>query len=78
LPDHDRVRIEIGFEGGAAMSVLVPSSTVDDLERAMGGEDGAISLEAEDGFYTFAVRRIVYVKRFMRETRVGFGALTDS
>jgi len=31
--------------------------------------------EAEDGRYTIALRRVVYVKRFAREGRVGFGTL---
>ena len=30
--------------------------------------------DAEDGRYTVSLARIVYVKRFARESRVGFGA----
>ena len=30
--------------------------------------------DADDGRYTIALRRVVYVKRFARESRVGFGA----
>jgi hypothetical protein len=71
----DRVRIEIGFDGGQIMSALVEASAVDRLEQALGsGEDGSLSLDVEDGRYTVALRRIVYVKRFAREGRVGFGA----
>src|SRR6478752_4173578 len=45
----------------------------DELERALGdGRDGSIALPAEDGNYTVALRRVVYVKRFAREGRVGF------
>jgi hypothetical protein len=36
--------------------------------------EGVVALDAEDGRYSVAVRRIVYVKRFARESRVGFGA----
>jgi hypothetical protein len=32
------------------------------------------SFEAEDGRYTLLLRRVVYVKRFARESRVGFGS----
>ena len=71
----DRVRIEIGFDGGQIMSALVDASTVDRLEQALGsGQDGSLALDVEDGRYTVALRRIVYVKRFAREGRVGFGA----
>jgi hypothetical protein len=33
-----------------------------------------MSFDAEDGRYTVAIPKIVYVKRFARESRVGFGA----
>jgi hypothetical protein len=71
----DRVRIEIGFDGGQIMGALVESDAVDKLEQALAsGSDGSLSLDVEDGRYTVALRRIVYVKRFVREGRVGFGA----
>jgi hypothetical protein len=31
-------------------------------------------MEAEDGRYTVALRRVVYLKRFSREGRVGFSS----
>ena len=70
----DRVRIEVGFEGGQVMSAFVEDATADELEQALSGgaADGAIKLEAEDGRYTLALLRVVYVKRFSREGRVGF------
>jgi hypothetical protein len=71
----ERVRIEIGFHGGQIMGAVVDSETVDRLERALSsGDDGALALDVEDGRYTVALGRIVYVKRFAREGRVGFGA----
>jgi hypothetical protein len=71
----ERVRIEIGFHGGQIMGAVVDSETVDRLERALSsGDDGALALDVEDGRYTVALSRIVYVKRFAREGRVGFGA----
>jgi hypothetical protein len=74
LPENGRVRIEVGFEGGQVMSAFVEHATSDELENALssGQVDGAIHLEAEDGRYTLALARIVYVKRFSREGRVGF------
>jgi hypothetical protein len=72
----DRLRVEIAFEGNQVLSVYVPVSTADDLDRALaGGEGSSISFEAEDGRYTIAIAKVVYVKRFARESRVGFGAV---
>jgi hypothetical protein len=71
----ERVRIEVGFEGGQIMGAVVEPSTAEALEQALSsGQDGAFTLDVEDGHYTVALRRIVYVKRFSREGRVGFGA----
>lgn len=76
MTEPDRVRIEIAFDGQQVLSVLVPQQTADDLDRSLAGDhDSAYSFEAEDGRYTVHLRRIVYVKRFARESRVGFGAV---
>ena len=65
---EDRVRIEIGFDGGQVMGAVVEAGTVDELERSLGqGTDAAFAIESEDGRYTISLRRIVYVKRFTRE-----------
>ena len=42
--------------------------------RSQAGQDSTFSFEADDGRYTILLRRVVYVKRFARESRVGFGA----
>jgi hypothetical protein len=71
----DRIRIEIAFDGQQVLSVMVPVQAADDLDRALAGDhDSAYSFEAEDGRFTVMLRRVVYVKRFARESRVGFGA----
>jgi hypothetical protein len=73
VADEARVRIEIGFDGGQIMSALVSSDSATELEQALAdGTDGAYALETEDGRYTVALPRMVYVKRFTREGRVGF------
>jgi hypothetical protein len=69
----EQVKIEIGFEGGNALIITVEVSAVDELERAMGG-DGSVSLDASDGRYTVSLKRVAYVRRFARASRVGFGA----
>ena len=70
----ERVRIEVGFDGGQVMSAFVEDAAADQLEQALsvGEADGAINIEAEDGRYTLTLSRVVYVKRFSREGRVGF------
>jgi hypothetical protein len=70
---EERVRIEVGFDGGQIMGAYVELSAADALERALDeSRDGSLPLEAEDGRYTVALRRVVYLKRFSREGRVGF------
>jgi hypothetical protein len=78
---EERVRIEIAFDGGQVMSAIVNPAGADSLEQALGSADvradagdAAFALDAEDGRYTIALRRVVYIKRFARESRVGFGA----
>jgi hypothetical protein len=80
----DRVRIEVAFDGGQIMGAFVTSDGADALEQALGSADvragagdAALSLEAEDGRYTIALQRVVYVKRFARESRVGFGSTSS-
>ena len=68
-----RVRIEIGFDGGQVMSAHVQTSIADELERSLDGASGGTAqVEAEDGRYTISLARVVYVKRYSREGRVGF------
>lgn len=81
MADTERVRVEIAFDGGQIMGAIVTAAGADALEQALGAADlragsgdAALSLDAEDGRYTIALQRVVYVKRFARESRVGFGA----
>ena len=70
---EERVRIEIGFDGGQIMGANVELQAADELERVLAdGRNGAFALEAEDGLYTVSLQRVVYVKRFSREGQVGF------
>ena len=70
----ERSRLEIAFEGGQAIAVAVDSAVVDGLTSAIESDEQSFSFEADDGTYTLALRRVVYVKRFARESRTGFGA----
>jgi hypothetical protein len=70
--EHD-TRIELGFEGSQIMSALVTAAAADELEAALdAGKGGTLFLDAEDGRYTVALTRVVYLKRFAREGRLGF------
>jgi hypothetical protein len=71
---EDTVRVELAFEGGQIMSAFVTAAGADELERALAaGGDGTHALDASDGRYSVVLRRVVYLKRFARESRVGFG-----
>ena len=70
----ERVKIEIGFDGGQALNALIEVASADKLEKALAdGIDGALSLESDDGHTIVVTRKIVYVKRLARESRLGFG-----
>jgi hypothetical protein len=71
----ERIRIEIGFDGGQGLAALVTQDEADGLEQALAkGDDGVFKIDAEDGQYAVSLKRIVFVKRYARESRVGFGA----
>ena len=75
MAEQEQVRIEVAFEGGQIMGALVSAASADALERALSaGGEAALALEANDGRYSVAVAKVVYVKRFARESRVGFGS----
>ena len=75
MAELERVRLEIAFDAAHALSVLVLPAVADELDKAIAAKaEGGFSFEAEDGTYTLAVAKIVFVKRYARESRVGFGA----
>jgi len=75
VADADRVRLEIAFRDGQSLSVYVSSETADALEGALGqSEPEAATFEAEDGRYTVILRTVAFLKRHVRESRVGFGS----
>jgi hypothetical protein len=70
---EETVRIELAFDGGQVMGVIVTLGGADELERALASGAGTHALDASDGRYTVALGRVVYLKRYARESRVGFG-----
>ena len=75
MSSDEHIRIEIAFDGGQVVGALVAVEAADELERALGsGSEAAFPLDTDDGHYTVVLRRVVWVKRYARESRVGFGA----
>ena len=75
MAEHERIRAEIAFKSGQTLGVTVAGEVVEEIERALlKGEPDSVSFEAEDGRYTVVIRMIAFVKRHVRESRVGFGA----
>ena len=69
----DFVRVEIGFAGGQILSWLVTSQSADALDRNLGaGASGTLVLDAQEGTITVVLERVLYAKRYARESRVGF------
>ena len=75
MAEREQVRLEIAFDAAHALSVLVAPAVADGLDQAIAaGSAGGFTFQAEDGAYTVAVDKIVFVKRYARESRVGCGA----
>ena len=72
----DFVRIEVGLDGGQILSALVSGASADALDQALRSSSAGatVELQAEDGVMLLLLPRVLYVKRFARETRAGFGA----
>jgi hypothetical protein len=74
LPDDDSVRVELCFDGGQIMGATITVKGADELERALATDQGGtLMLDTNDGRFTVVLGRVVYMKRYARESRVGFG-----
>jgi hypothetical protein len=74
LTEPDSVRIELCFDGGQIMGATVTVKGADELERSLATDaGGTVMLDSNDGRLTIALSRVVYMKRYARESRVGFG-----
>jgi hypothetical protein len=73
----ERVRIELGFVGGAVVGSFVDGHTADELEAALGSTGAGrpvVVLDTEDGPLHVVVGQVAYYKRIVRAGRVGFGS----
>ena len=75
MSEQERVRVEIAFDGGQILGGFAAVAAVEQLERSLSaGGEGVVTLPLDDGDVIVAPRRVVYFKRFARESRVGFGS----
>ena len=75
MSENERVRVDVGFEGGQVIGGNVDTGSADALERAL-HEDGprVVVLELEDGRYHVVVSQVTYFRRANRASRLGFGS----
>ena len=73
MVEVERVRVEVGFDGGQVVGGFISVATADELERAL-HEDGprVVVLDTDDGPYHVVVPRVAYFRRLARAGRVGF------
>jgi hypothetical protein len=70
---EERIRIEIGFAGGQTIGAVVAPDAFEALRTGLRDADGVIEFDAEDGTYLLPARSVAYVKRWSRESQIGFG-----
>ena len=69
----DRIRLDIGLEGGSTLTAAVTVLEADSLEeRLRKGDSGVAELEADDGRLIVVLSHVLYVRRHARGSRVGF------
>ena len=74
MAENEFVRIEVGLEGGTILSTLVMPASAEALDHALReNANDTLPLESQDGTILLVLPRVLYVKRFAREGRVGFG-----
>jgi hypothetical protein len=75
VSENERVRVDVGFEGGQVVGGNVDTASADALERAMHEEaPRVVVLDLDDGRYHVVVSRVSYFRRSNRATHLGFGS----
>ena len=65
-------RVDVGFQGGSALSLRVTEDEYKSLKKALGGSDRWHELESEDATVTIDLSQVVYVRLDTERDRVGF------
>jgi hypothetical protein len=74
---NERVRVDIGFEGGSTLTVSVAALEADSLEQRLRSSDGGVAeLDSEDGRLIVVLSHVLYIRRHSRGSRVGFSSAT--
>ena len=75
MAEVEWVRVELAFDGGQILAANVPPENADALERAVAAtSQGTFQLDTDDARISVVLPRVLYVKRFARDAKVGFGA----
>jgi len=73
----ERVRLDVGFRGGATLTISVSAPEADALEQRLRSGDGGIGeLDTVDGRLLIVLAHVLYVRRHVRGSRVGFSTAT--
>lgn len=76
-PSDDKVRVDIGFEGGSTLTASVTALEADALEQRLRADEGGVAdLVTEDGRLIVVLAHVLYIRRHARGSRVGFSAAT--
>jgi len=74
---NDKVRVDIGFEGGSTLTLEVTVLEADSLEqRLRSGDGGVVQIESGCGRLLVVLAHVLYVRRHSRGGRVGFSVAT--
>ncbi len=76
-PSDERIRLEIAFTGGHVVGLMTSPRSAEALDQglaAAAAAGGIVAVESDEGVHTVVLQHVVYVKRFARESRVGFGS----
>ena len=73
MPSDELVQIEFAFRGGDSLTARIPADHAESLEKRLRDrEDAVVEIKAQDASYLVVLAQVLYVKRFGRESRVGF------
>jgi hypothetical protein len=73
MASAERVEVELGFESGGLLRLLLPTADAAELVRAFGGGDETlVAVDSERGRVVVDLRRLAYVRELARDRRLGF------
>ena len=73
VASDERVRLDVGFEGGSVLSINATVLEADSLEERLRKSDGGVAeLETDEGRLLVVLAHVLYVRRHARGARVGF------